>query len=179
MNENELAEKLIELRRAFDESFAEAERTLVDAPDRYLAVTVAGQRFALPATAISGVARGPGLVRLPSARADFLGIAAIKSVAVPVYALARLLAPGGATPSSPWLVTCRSPEPVALAVDDVQGFLSVPRGERRPMPPPVSELVSFAVMAAGSLRPVVDVESFVSSLLARGPRVDERTRGEG
>jgi chemotaxis signal transduction protein len=59
--------------------------------DAKVVFRVAGERFALPAGAVTRVAPMPHLSPLPGARSPFLGVTSLSDVIVPVIDLAAVL----------------------------------------------------------------------------------------
>lgn len=119
------------MRDAFDARFA-----LAVAPDTterldVLAITVAGQPFALRMSEVAGVAAGRRIVALPGSHALLLGLIGVRGALVPVYSLAALLG----LPSTRDLrwVAMRGTNPgVAFAFDALDAYARVAASDIHP-----------------------------------------------
>jgi chemotaxis signal transduction protein len=114
-----------ELRRQFDGSFAvPVERARAGTRD-LLAVRVGGDRCAIPLDAVARLARTPELTPAPDQLPTFLGIGTHQGANVAVYDLAGLT---GRTRvgRAGWMVLTVVDRALALAFDDVDGYLRVP-----------------------------------------------------
>jgi chemotaxis signal transduction protein len=118
------------LRRAFDQTCAAPPREDAAAPESLIVIRVAGDRYALKAGEIAGLARCPKVVPLPSRVSGFLDIAGIRGMLLPVYSLAALLGYADSGDSSGrWLVLCGTDNPVGLAFAEFDGCARVSRSD--------------------------------------------------
>jgi purine-binding chemotaxis protein CheW len=161
-----LEDKVAELRRAFDEAFA-APRAAPD-PEHLdvLAVRVGGAPFALPIGALTGIAPRAKLLSLPGGVPGLLGLSGLKGAVVPVYGLAALL---GLPADDRWRWLALRQGPLALAFDELERFLRVPRDAVHPLAPGAGsrEHVKEALRLEGTLLPLVDLDSVVSHIERR------------
>jgi chemotaxis signal transduction protein len=116
----------LSLRRAFDQSFAEAPRQEpAGAFEDLLAVQVGGAPHAFRLAEIAAVHSDRRVVPVPSSAPELVGIAGFRNILAPVYDLCALLGyPIGA--ASRWLVLARGPQPIAFAFDSFERHLRVP-----------------------------------------------------
>lgn len=159
--------RLSDLRLAFDAAFTfPPERAPDDCTD-LLAVTVAGNRLAVPLEAMSGLVADRAVTRLPAAPPQLLGVAGLRGQLVPVFSLAALVGPapagaGGGTPR--WLVLAAGSPVFAVAVDSVDGHLRVP--DEAIARPAGSGGGSTVVRTADGPRPVVDMSAVRATVTA-------------
>ena len=106
-----------ELRRAFDEPFADAQRTESREVVEILSIQVAGSAYGLRLSQIRGLYPVDRIAPLRGPVPDLIGLATYRSKIVPVYGLGGLLGhPSRRTPQ--WLAfTGAGEECVALALD--------------------------------------------------------------
>ena len=125
-------ERAADLRRAFDQAFCEAPAGPAQETESLLALRVGGGAYAVRLDEIAGLFADQAIVRLPTAVTEFLGVSGLRHDVVPVYDLRSLLGytVGGDRPR--WLVTARSPHPVAFAFEHFEGHLRVLRSASLP-----------------------------------------------
>jgi chemotaxis signal transduction protein len=159
-----LSDRVTDLRRAFDQAFSAPPRGAPNETIDLLAIRVAGDPYGFDVRGLVSLAPCGKVVPLPTRRIGLLGIAGIRGTLVPVYGLGVLL---GYEPSrSPprWLGLAGSPDPIALAFDELEGFLRVNRSDvcvdtsRR--------YVSAAVRTEDVTRMVVDTYGLIAALKA-------------
>jgi purine-binding chemotaxis protein CheW len=143
-----------QLRRAFDQAFAEEPELRASNLTPILTVRFGGAPHALRLSEIASIHTDRKLVRLPSPMPELLGLAALRNVLVPVYDLAACLGYPLEPPSRCFLLA-KAPTPIGLACAAPEALRHVP-----------SDAFSLAPSAgrshfAGAVR-IVD-------LLARGP----------
>jgi purine-binding chemotaxis protein CheW len=152
-----------ELRRAFDDSFAilpsfDAEPTI-----DLLGVVVAGEAFALRVADVSAVLKPKKIVPVPSRRASLLGLAGIRGNLAAVYGLATLLGRSRTAGPPRWIAVARASDSVALAFDEVSGFLRTRVADLLPAPAGAPH-VSRIVRAGETSRSIVDLDDVVRFL---------------
>lgn len=165
--------RALDLRRAFDQTFAEPPRTVVEGALNLLGIRVGGDAYAVRLGEIAGLFVERRIVPLPSPMADLLGLAGLRGGVVPVYSLRGLLGYSTAGDAGRWLILAGSGHAVGLAFEEFEGYLRIPtsgllpsRGEtRRPHVPE-------AARAAEALRGVISIHSIVEA-------IKERTRVTG
>lgn len=126
--------RLAELRRAFDGTFAEA-----PSPDSgdlagFLGVHVGGDAYACALDAIVGLFADKKVVPMPSVVPELLGIAGIRGAIVPVYSLRGLLGYPVERECPRWLALARSDDPVGLAFEQFAGYLQIRPSDFVPAP---------------------------------------------
>jgi purine-binding chemotaxis protein CheW len=155
------------LRSAFDRTFSEPPALAAASTEDLLAVTIAGDAYALRVSELSGLVSNRKVVAVPTRAPHLLGVAGVRGVLVPVYGLASLLGYDGARPQSPWLALCGRQEPVALAFEQLDGFLRVPRADLHPVGiEPSKQHVAEGVRTGSVTRRVVDTRSILTALQA-------------
>jgi purine-binding chemotaxis protein CheW len=166
-----LQTKVAEMRRAFDESFAALQRDDRRAVEHMLAIEVAGERFAVRVSEISGLAIARGtILPVPSSAPELLGITGIRGVVVPVFSLAALLGIGPSAGQTRWLVLCGGRQaPIALAVERVEGHLEAPADEIFTRETDRTRRhVNETARDGTVLRGVIDITQLVENIKAQG-----------
>ena len=155
------------LRRAFDQSFAEAPTTNAVGSEDLLTVRIGAMLYALRITEISGVFSDVKITPVPTDVSELLGIGAIRGSVLPVYDLRALLGLGReGTPR--WLAVAAA-TPLALAFDHfveqlrVRPDAIVSHGGGDSAPRHVSEIVRVD----GMPRPIVSVPSILERIRTR------------
>jgi purine-binding chemotaxis protein CheW len=118
-----------ELREAFDRAFAAPPAGAAPETVGLLLVWVGAAPYALRVSDLSGLVRRRKVAPLPGGRVELLGVAGIRGSLVSVYGLAALLGHATAPLETPWLALSASPDPVALAFEELEGFLRVEAAE--------------------------------------------------
>ncbi len=155
------------LKREFDGAFA-ALPSSIAATEDFLAIRVAGDRYAVALAEVAGLHADRKVVPLPSRAPDLLGVAGLRGVLAPVYDLRLLLGyAGGSTPR--WLLLTRA-DSVGLAFDQFEAHLRVDRAEgSRPAGEHARRHLRGTVLAVFSdgtseLLPVIDVASLLAAI---------------
>jgi purine-binding chemotaxis protein CheW len=154
----DLQQRLAQLRASFDGSFAEPHREDVAGFDDLLAIRVGGNRYALRLTQAAGLFPDRPVTRLPGPLPSLLGVASFRGSIVPVYDLGAVFGHPPAA-GARWLVLVAGEPPVALAFEDLDGHLRVPRElivEESAGHGPRGCLRGIVPMDGGA-RPIVDV----------------------
>jgi chemotaxis signal transduction protein len=166
----------VDLRQAFDASFAVAPQVDVSPLIDLLEVRVADSPYLLRRADVGGLFRDKTITPLPGRVPDLLGLAAFRGTVVPVYDLGMLLgyAPASATR---WLVSVAGGS-VGFAFDGFESYL----GARPLSIVPIADAharrhVQEAVETPAGFRPIVHVASLVDTLRERarsGARFQEQ-----
>ena len=154
-----LQNKAMELRHAFDRSFAEAIHADTALFDDFLAIRLRDDPHVLRLDGVARLLPLRALTRFPSTIAQWLGLAGVAGDVVPVYDLGVLLGyPTGATPR--WMAVCRA-APVALAFDVFEGqFRHLREVDSGGAGSPRGEVLR----TAGQVRPVVPVDEVIATI---------------
>lgn len=172
--------KTAALRQAFDQSFAlppaETSREVED----LLRIRVAGDPYAMRLGDIAGIVTRRKVVPLPGGSPDLLGSAGIRGGIVPVFALALLLGYGQVTEAPPWMVLCRSEDPIALAFPEFEGYARVSKSSihlddnLRPGRQHVKEIARIEA----ERRPVISIPLIVATIRNRTGQIRPRSTGQ-
>jgi purine-binding chemotaxis protein CheW len=149
-----------ELRNAFDRARAVPVVSVVaEQVENLLAIRVSGDAFAIRLSEISGLATDRKIVAFPSPIPELLGLAAIRGRLLPVYSLAALLGYSPHAGQGRWLVLCGTEEPVALTINDFEGYVRVPLAQvfLADQRAGLSTHVKHVVRAADVVRDVVSI----------------------
>lgn len=117
-----LDERLLELREAFDSSFARPWAAERAEPNAILCFTVAGHRFAAPLAELQSIAKAGPIVPVPSRSSALLGLTVVRARLMPVFSLTTLLGLPGSGSDMCWLVVLRGRFAAAVPVDALVGY---------------------------------------------------------
>lgn len=161
-----LAQSALELRRAFDASFAEPALLHQAAGHDVLLVRVQAHPFALRTGEIAGLFQGRRVAPVPGAPPGLLGIAFLRGGFVPVFELGVLLGlPQGDPPR--WLALAAGRERAAVAFDAFLGQSRVGREEVvAAQPGAVTRHVQDACRVADVVYPIVELRPLVEAIAA-------------
>jgi chemotaxis signal transduction protein len=162
-----------DLRKAFDQSFAEAPDPGATQTEDFLAIRVAGDPYALRLKELSGLTSARAIVPLPSRRADLLGVSGVRGSLVSVYSMAALLGYGSIAAPTPWLALCRADNLVAFAFELLDGFHRVARtdlyGADRVDPSAAGVVDASCLIRIGkTIHRVVDLRRAMAALAGAG-----------
>jgi chemotaxis signal transduction protein len=166
-------ERLTELQRVFDASFALPPTPRDDDLVDLLAVTADTDSLAVPLAAMAGLAADRSVTPLPGSPPDLLGVAGLRGHLVPVYDLARVLDPGRTRAEGRatvrWMVLAAGTPSFAVAVDRVDGHLRVPRDAIAEPAAGAHAATGPVVHTTGGPRPVIDLTAVRHRITARVP----------
>ena len=121
-DERAVPQRVWELRRAFDESFADPARAPMAAGvEGVMLVRVGPTSYAVRLAECSTMIPLPSITPLPATMPAFCGVSRVKGAAVPVYDLSRLLQVEAAATSERWLLVAAGDDRVGFIVDGLQG----------------------------------------------------------
>jgi purine-binding chemotaxis protein CheW len=123
--------RVVELRRAFDESFSRPPHVQEAQPVLLLGVREGQARFAVPVEALAGVHPCGRIAALPGAPGASPALAGVRGRIYAVHRLAALLGGAGAEGPARWLLLARASEPIALAVEAIDAHLRADAAELR------------------------------------------------
>jgi chemotaxis signal transduction protein len=168
------------LRRTFDQSFAvPPPETSLDVED-LLRIRVAGDPYAIRLRDIAGIVARRKVVPIPGGTRDLLGSAGIRGGIVPVFALAMLLGYDQAADVLPWMVLCRSEDPIALAFPEFEGYAGVSKssihldGNLRAARQHVNEIACIEA----ERRPVISIPLIVATIRNRAGQTRPRSTAQ-
>jgi len=154
-----------DLRRMFDESFAELPRVMPEVED-FLAIRLCSDAYSIRVREIAGIAKMRRLTPVPSQASGLLGLIGIGGKILPVFGLWALL--GYLAPVEPgrWLVLAGAEERIALAFHELDGHVRLAKSGVRVDQDagPSRNHVSEAVRMEGEVRPVISISSVLTAI---------------
>ena len=123
---------LASLRSEFDGIFAKPVATEQEGLLVLLTMRVGTDRFAIPIEKLSGLKPRRQIVTLPSRNPNLLGLAGLEGSIVPVFRLPALLGYSVPDEHLRWLALCGQEQPLALAIEAVDGSVRVSAAALRP-----------------------------------------------
>jgi chemotaxis signal transduction protein len=164
--------RALELRRAFDASFALPARGRVADVERLLLLHFGGDGYAFRLAEIGGLSAARKIVPIASAVAEVLGLAGVRGNLVPVYSLSALLGYGIEAEAPRWFVGCRDPEPIALGFAGFDGYAELEMTALHAATPnatPHAHVQALVRTRAveGQMIAVLDVASLVTAIKER------------
>jgi len=162
-------EKLEELKRSFDRSFAEAPRQQVAQVEDLLCIRIAGDRYAVRLSETSGIYVDRKIVGLPSPLPDLLGMAGFRGSVIPVFDLGALLGYDMTGDAGRWLLLVGTNEIVGLAFQQFDGHLRTTSHDlaRQETTEPMRQHVREVVNIQGIIRPIINLDSVVQAVKRR------------
>lgn len=162
------------LREEFDAAFSVEVREPEEQVD-LLAIRIGARPFAVRLTEIAAFARMPRIVPAPSVLPEVLGLAAVRGVVLPVYALGAILEIE-CTNDPEWLIVTGSPA-LALGFEAHDAYARLPaasvaRASR------TEGFVSAVATFAGDVRPVLDLGAVHARLAERAKASAARQRSD-
>lgn len=161
--------RLVELREAFDASFATpAHRGDIDQQDM-LAIRVGSGQFAVRVSELAGVHACRKIVPLPGEVLGLLGIVGIRGRLVAAYRLADLVGAGPPEGQMRWLLVCATDNQVGLVIESLDAYLRVPTASVHSAlgEDGISEHVREVLQYNGVDRGVLSVSSVLTSIARR------------
>ncbi|MDC3952997.1 chemotaxis protein CheW [Polyangium jinanense] len=160
---------VVELRRAFDTSFAAPPRDAERSGELVLAIQAGGQGYALRLSDIDGVHECRKVVPLPEGPPGLLGITGIRGRLFAVHALGALLGLPTWNEKPRWLLIAGGDEPIAIGVASIEACLEVSPADLVPVDSAKEDEahVREIVTLAGEARGVLVLESLVARALER------------
>jgi chemotaxis signal transduction protein len=156
--------RALEMRAAFDRSFAEPPRTEEAPLQDFLGVRVGTDPYAIRLADISGLFADRPITPLTSDDPAFLGIAGVRGAVVPVYDLGAFLGyPPGA--ARRWLLLIGRAA-LGLAFEAFEGHLRLPRAALTAQVGHEGSavLVQEVLHAVGLVRPIVQVTAILQTI---------------
>jgi chemotaxis signal transduction protein len=158
-----------ELRRLFDRTFSNPPPPPAAATVDLLAITLAGQPFALRLAEVAGLFADRPITPLPARVTGLLGLIGSRGAVLPTYDLRVFLGHAAATKPPRWIVVARE-QPVALAFDALDGHRRVAALAIADSAPGHG-IHTPALVHLPELRPIVALSSVLATIrLAGGAR---------
>lgn len=157
------------IRRAFDQSFAEAPRPWAEDTEELLGASVDGGSYLLRLREVTGLSARPRLVPIPSPMTEFIGVMGLRGSVVPVYSLGALLGHPSLAEDPAWVFLIgQGGATLGLGAREFTGHLRLARGAIAAQPgSDRSGLVRETARDGQHLRGVIDVGAVVASLQER------------
>ncbi|WP_437840465.1 chemotaxis protein CheW [Sorangium sp. So ce1153] len=170
-----LAQRLAELQRAFDASFAVPAEARPEEPARGLAIRAGDRRLVARVDELAAVEPCRRIVPLAGGPPGLLGLAGLRGRLVAVYDLAALVGgrprAGVAGPAPRWLLVCAEHPEIALAIDELEGHARFSCADVRPDDGVEhGEHVTEAVDVDGAPRGLLRVPAVAATVLRRAQR---------
>jgi purine-binding chemotaxis protein CheW len=159
-----LRSRAVELRSAFDRSFAIASRADDQVTHDLIAIRVGDEPFAIRLNDVASLFADRKVTHVPGGHPAQRGIANFRGTLVPVFSLPLLLNRPAAS-AARWLAVAAA-RPVALAFDGFEGHLRVPAGAilpRQPLTPQRGMAPEF-VRTGDVVRPLIHLPSVIDAL---------------
>lgn len=160
-------ERLADMQRSFDQSFARALVGEAESLARMIMIRLAGEPFLIRADQITGLVKAKRIVSLPSRIPELLGLAGIRGTLLPVFDLTAFLEPRarGSTPA--WLALAGRDLPIALAFDEFEGQVELARASLYADESTPRRHVQLLARIGSSVQPVIDIPSILEVIRKR------------
>jgi purine-binding chemotaxis protein CheW len=155
------ASSATQMAREFDATFARPWPQAPHEPDRYLALRIVDERYAVNLLEVRAVLPVRRIVAMPSKLPALLGLSSVRGEVVPVYSLAKLLQLG--QDDARWLLLFAGKERVAFAVSGIDGYLQPEPGESSNAGEQSPGSVQTLVTADGA-RAVLSLAGFIHNI---------------
>lgn len=165
-----IAQKVVELRCAFDQSRAAPFSSgSEEHTEDLLTIRVSRDAYAVKVSEITGLVTGKTVVGLPSPIPELLGLVGIRGALIPAYSLGGLLGYAAEVEQGRWLALCEADDSFALAFSSFEGYVRVPREElySAEAKDGARTHIKQAVRAAGIIRGIVSVPSVLEAITKR------------
>ena len=158
-----------ELRRAFDQTFAEVPPPVTQDVTNLLGIRVGGDPFAIRLGEVAGLFADRKIVPLPSPVPELLGVAGFRSGLIPIYSLRGFMGYPSASEIPPrWLILAGSGHLVGLAFDQFDVHLRVRRSDLTKIQGGASRAhIRKAAGRAEGLRAIISIDSVVERIQER------------
>lgn len=161
-------DKLHDLRREFDESFAQPMTQDKAALIKLLIVQAGDGNFVLRLGDALGLHACPRIIALPGARSGLLGLSGIRGQLIAVYRLSVILGADAAVHTPPrWLLLPRADGQLAIGLDGISAYVNAPTSAICPAVSPSSiapDLCPHVFDHSGTPRPVLDINAVVAAI---------------
>lgn len=132
-NQSDFAIQVAELRRAFDQSFAEAPGASEKAGDLVLAIRAGSDQYVVRLSEIAGIHECPKIVPLPGTKPACLGLVGLRGRLHGVFRLSTLLGGTSGQTMPRWLLGAPGRDAPTFAVESIEACLAISPQEVRPV----------------------------------------------
>ena len=162
-------DRLEELKRSFDRSFAEAPRQEAAQVEDLLCIRIAGDAYAVRLSETSGIHVDRKVVGLPSPVPELLGMAGFRGSVIPVFDLGAWLGYGLTSDTFRWMLLVGTNEIIGLAFQGFDGHLRTTQYDlaRQETTEPMRQHVREVVSIEGIIRPIINLDSVVQAVKRR------------
>ena len=157
-----LIDRLSQLKRAFDDTFAAPVDARADEAEDVLAIELGGHPFALRVRELTGLYVERTITPIPSAPPELLGLAAVRGELVAVYDLAVLLGYGAGEP--PRFVALGAAPALAFSFGKLEGHVRVARTSISPADRSREPWFAELVREADRTRPILELAAVSAAL---------------
>jgi chemotaxis signal transduction protein len=174
--------RLAEIRRSFDESFAAPARSHEEERRSALAIRAGDGRFAVRVEDLAGVEACRKIVKLPGSLPGLLGVAGIRGRLLAAYDLGALLGQpsrelGKERAPLRWILVSFADRGIGLLVEEIEAFVRVAAADFKPMDHGPAGGHFLGVLRQGERsRGVVDVASIAAAVARRAEESREGRR---
>jgi chemotaxis signal transduction protein len=165
MTDSALARAATALREAFDRSFAEMPAAAGEPLEDFLFIRVGDDPYALRRSHVARLEADRVVVPVPSAMAEFLGMAAFRGSMAPVFDL-RALFGHSKGDRLRWLVLANHAARIAFAFDRFEGYVRARTGAPAASSA-ASPVLREVVLVESGFRPLVDLPALAGVIAAR------------
>jgi chemotaxis signal transduction protein len=172
------ATRALELRRAFDASFAAAPAPQGASPESLLVVRIGEGTYGVRLAEIRGLMLDRRVTGVPTASPALLGVAGVQAAVVPVYSLPVLFG-CPPVPALRWMLLAGQREPIGFAFERFEAQL---RARADELAAPAEDQggrtwLRGVVRSGEKVIPLIDIPRLVDSIASQGPTT--RLRGAG
>jgi chemotaxis signal transduction protein len=162
--EGRLADRVAELRTAFDRGFAEAPLPAHEEAVSFLRIRLAAHAYVVALSEVAAVLADKPITPIPSAAQALLGVVAHRGDVVPVFSLRGLLG-HGADERPRWLLLAGAERKAGFAFDGLDGHLRLAATDIAPAQPGAFQRhVRASVRIADELCPILAIASLMAEL---------------
>jgi purine-binding chemotaxis protein CheW len=175
-----LEPRLAEMRRLFDDAFAQPLPERGTARQPMLAIVAGGESLAVRLADIAALATARGsVVQVPSSVPELIGVTGIRGTLVPVFSLAALLGLERRSGEARWLLLCNARQlSLALAFEQFQEHIQVDAADvfAADAADRMGGYLSQSVRHGDRLRALVNVPAIVEHITGRGVAATAATK---
>lgn len=161
-------EKVADLRRAFDGTFARPHAAAPQATERLLRLRVSTDPYAARLSEVASLSTVTTCLPLPSRSSDLLGMTVWRGALVPLFDLARLIGYAVSPRAPSWMIVVSSEKPIGLAFARFEGHADATRDQIRPAARPEGHgFVNETAPIDDARLPLIDLKLMVTTVHSR------------